>query len=71
MKIDEAVYMALMGNDLSIRRESWTHGDALKIKKRASYMGGELFYRESGSRAELFYVADLIADDWEVENHDD
>jgi hypothetical protein len=68
MKLNEAIAECL-GSDapLSIRRESWLHADSFVVTNKDSYMGGELWYKISGHKAELFFVDDLISNDWVVE----
>ena len=68
MKLHEAIEECLDSKEKTkIRRESWTHGDYLTVECAASYGGGELYYHYSGERASLFYVGDLISNDWSVE----
>ena len=46
------------------RRAAWTHGDCLEIYGgENAYMRGELHWC-SGERATLFFVDDLLAEDW-------
>lgn len=49
------------------KRKSWTHADYLRVKSKGGYGGGELFWVRGSSRANLFYVSDILADNWEVE----
>lgn len=52
----------------AMRRKGWTHADWLYVVgNKNSYGHGELHYRTGETRAELFYVDDLIALDWEVD----
>lgn len=52
-----------------MRRKRWTHADWLHVVgSNNSYGHGQLHYRASGTRAELFYVDDLIALDWEIDD---
>ena len=69
MKLHEAIAEIIESNHFnqSLRRSSWTHGDSLQISNEGGYSGGELVWKYSGNRAELFFVDDFTADDWSVE----
>lgn len=68
VKLEEAIAECLESKaKLKFRRSSWSHGDSLVIANAGSYGGGEIYWDISGNRAALFYVSDIIANDWGVE----
>ena len=69
MKLHEAISEVIESNyfNQTIRRRNWAHGDSLMITNSEGYMRGELFWKISGNKASLFFVDDILSDDWIVE----
>lgn len=57
------------------RRPTWTHGDWLEVRKNPKtnpYGGGEIcWYVQGDTIKALYYINDLLAEDWIVKEGED